>query len=318
MRNFLLRFQLYIAIFATIIFVIAGSSVLTTKSYSKFRLREKVTTIFLGDSHVEHAINNNIIGPESLNLGRGGECYFYEYIKLRMLIENNPQLETVVIDFSINKLLPYSDRKFFEDKYLSWFLSLYLPFMNREEISIIYKNNPKGFIRYFRISLGRLFIRVLKSDFNFSDEIGGFAYNKEYLDSVPSEIPEYLNEEGIAVNNIRYLEKIVQLCHEKNLDILFIRTPIHSQSPLLKKEELLWRIYHECFEEIEIMDFQGFPLTLHDMKDLTHMNINGANKFTMLLRDLIDKGLLKSKNKSEVIENSIDSLNNQVVTVENY
>ena len=71
---------------------------------ANFKLEDKVKYVVFGHSHSECAFNDSLISSFK-NLSEPGEAYFYTYQKLRNVILQNPEIETVFVEFTNNQVL---------------------------------------------------------------------------------------------------------------------------------------------------------------------------------------------------------------------
>ena len=101
---------------------------------------------------------------------------------------------------------------------------------------------------------------------------------------------------AIEEENIRYLCKLKQLCEEKGVQLIFIRSPglKHLQS---KNESILMHMKKTFFPNIPFLDFRKYPLDIKLFADEQHLNRNGKNKFTRFFNDSIAQERLSDIDK---------------------
>lgn len=87
-----------------------------------------------------------------------------------------------------------------------------------------------------------------------------------------------------------YVDKIIELCNRKKLDLIFIKTPVsiaeeqHSKINGLKAYLSGYDIpFYDCSDGREI---KGFNFA-EDMRDANHLNENGSEKMTSYLAELL-------------------------------
>jgi hypothetical protein len=102
-----------------------------------------------------------------------------------------------------------------------------------------------------------------------------------------------------------YLDKIIQLCAENDIELLFIRTPQHPYCKELSNEVLFQKLYSENYSEIELLDFHNFPLENHEYADPEHLNYLGASKLSRWFDELINEGFFEVSDKSEFVREKI-------------
>jgi hypothetical protein len=64
-----------------------------------YYLGKDKTTLIIGDSHIEADLNDSIIS-NSVNLAVGGSPVYFNYIKLKKILEHNNQIKTVILGYS--------------------------------------------------------------------------------------------------------------------------------------------------------------------------------------------------------------------------
>ena len=112
------------------------------RKHGDFRLSKDTTRIILGHSHPECAFNDALI-PATRNLAQSGESSFFTYQKLRIVLEQNPQIDTVFLEYS-NDMIPQNrDSWIWGNEKLNKNLPLYAPFMKWEDYRLILKKNPQ-------------------------------------------------------------------------------------------------------------------------------------------------------------------------------
>ena len=96
MKRFLLYTLIFIVITATCL-AIFGLIICSTRSQS-FRLPNNENIVFLGNSHIECAVNDTIV-KNSFNFARSNDYTEQVYIKLKLLKRYNSQIDTVIIGY---------------------------------------------------------------------------------------------------------------------------------------------------------------------------------------------------------------------------
>lgn len=78
------------------------SNLIIDKNFN-YKLDSNIKCLILGHSHTEGAFNDSLIS-NAKNLSRGGEHYFYTYVKARKTIEANPQISTIFLELTNNQI----------------------------------------------------------------------------------------------------------------------------------------------------------------------------------------------------------------------
>ncbi len=315
MKNFVLRVSLYSAAVIAILLVIALSVEAMMRKRPLFRIPPKYNGIILGNSHAACGIDDQYING-FINLGRVTEAYMYTYIKLREIIKQNPQLNTVFIEFdNIQIEKKWIDKWLFTDGHMARFLPRFQPFMDKSELSLLAQKKPLAFISLQHNFITEGFNFVTNRELTYYDEgvIGGNSRHKtSHADSLLQVSPAIsllpANEVNLSQLNLQYLRKSIDMCQENGIQIVLFRLPIQEKFELWQNENAFQQIVDEQFADIPFIDLQKFPLEISDFYDLDHLNIYGSEKISKLLNQAIQDGLLHQSNMQAMLNTRMDSL----------
>ncbi len=313
MRKFVYRVLLFMSIFITlfVFYEIITSKYISLKA--DFKLKSNPQYIVLGHSHPECAFNDSLISNLS-NLAQSGESYFYTFQKVKEVLKQNKSITTIFIEFTNNQITSASDNYIWEDKYISNRYPIYSSFMGIEDNNLLLNNNYSGFYNAFSISSKNKFLRILKNDFNYTKEIGGYRYLiRDKTDSLlnnldnPSDPNRNLKDiHKISKFNILYLHKIMDLINKHNIRFVLIRSPLHERYSGYFNETVYQEILKNKFKNVEYLDLSKFSLRNDEFGDLAHLNYRGARKFSLWFDSLIKSGLLDESINQQKIDEKIE------------
>jgi len=253
----------------------------------------------IGHSISECAYNDSII-PNLVNLSQSGDSYLYLYYKLRLFLDQNPSVKEVFIEFSNNQISEAMDERMWGNRYLGYKFSKYAPFMSLEDKSMIFLKNPTGFLDNSSITFKLNMDKVLHHDIDYSSgKLGGYLslkYNK--IDSL---IKAGISEIDVNVKttlsekNLKYLTRIIQLCNDRNIKPVLVRSPLHRAHAGFEYEQLYQQVLRERFATTEYLDFACFPLNDTDFADFEHLNVRGAEKFSLYFKELLNNAWLRNE-----------------------
>ena len=277
---------------------------------SKFYIQHGSKIVLFGHSHPECAFNDSLISNFK-NLSHSSEPYFYTYQKIKKVLSQNPQIETVLIEYSNNQIDEKMNDWTWGYKYMSNMFPQYVSFMDKSDIDLLIENNPKDFMNCMSISTRKNLIRLFTWNYNFSDGMGGYlridklrkATNDAEKGAVNNNIGN--SSTNISSVNINYLQKIIAYCHTQHKKVFLIRSPLHKKYEYLKNEKDFTRIRNEKFSDIEFLDINKFPLNDDDFADYGHLNYKGSTKFSKWFNTMVNSGLLLNKNKQALIDKSL-------------
>lgn len=278
------RFTRNLALFAIFCILLVAAQfylirVLLLKSID-FNIGQEKRVLILGDSQSECDINDEL-ERSWINLSSSGDPLMFNYIKLRKVFRENPQIDTIVLAFSPNSLM---SEGIYEVPKIKNKIKSYHYIMNGYDYFDILKFNPKGFV----LGITGLYTGVKKVNFfnrhNFRDmEIGKFR---------PMPIDSFKVKELIVNDNphedylsIKYFDRIVSFCKTNNLRLIVINTPVH---PILYNRIQNEKSVYDSFmsrysEDIIFMDLERLPFEQKYFYDENHFNADGATLFTTWL-----------------------------------
>lgn len=305
MKKFLRKISVFTGGLFLIILIVFG----VNRYFSDFRINSENTILILGHSHSECAYNDSLISGVA-NYSDSGETYFYNYIKIRQLIKQNPQINKVLIEFTNNQIKEYMDGRTWEDKYIAHRFPKYGAFMNKEEMNLLLTKNPAYFKENLSACFKSNFMMILKNRLNYTTEIGGYKYLERKLTETEQEedITEESDSEILAVYNLRYLDKIIAFCKQNNVEAILIRSPLHKDYNF-DNEAVFQNMLKTKYHQLDFLDFSEFPLSDDEFGDILHLNHKGAKKYSLWFDGLLKKELFQKTHKQKFIDKEIETLN---------
>lgn len=303
-------------LFAAILLVIAVSmgAYYRVKSQASFEINENITKLVIGHSHSECSVNDSILN-NSINLSASGESYFYNYQKLRKILDENKHINTVFIEFTNNHVDSVMDDWIWGYEQMSFRLQYYSPFMDSEDFELLLEHNPTDLLASYSVATRKFLYRIIRGDYYLIDEIGGYADAR--LSKVDEIIANNKFNVSISTNhslsrtNISYLRKMIEFCRENNVKVFLIRSPMHPLYDGLSNEAVYQNVLKRQFSDVDMLDFTAMYFPNNNYLDLQHLNYKGAEKFTTLFNTLLENNLLNLTNKQSLIDESIKEFNDE-------
>jgi hypothetical protein len=302
MGKFLFKSILFISCFVLAITILSVISNTYLNKNATFKLNKNINTVVFGHSHAETAYNDSLI-TNFKNLAQSGESYFYTHIKARQVLNQNPQIKNVFIEFSNIDITQIRDQEIWSDKYINWRYPIYSGLMNTSERFFLGLKNPKSFLKTLPKTFKKQFTRINNKHHSYNASTSGYLFIEESkLDSlldqtVHKTIPDnsYYKE---STYNLLYLDNLVALCKEKKLNIYFIRSPLYKDSFYVSNEDLFNSVKENKYKNIPFIDLKDFSLNNTDYRDLHHVNYKGAKKVSIWLNNS-----LQTKNYNVILNN---------------
>lgn len=316
MKKYLKYISLFTILFVGTLLLIDGGLSYVDRNNCNFKFSENIKYLIIGHSHPECAFNEEFV-PDLKNMSHSGESYFYTYFKIKQVLDQNPDVEVVFIEYTNNQIEIERDEWIWGNRFINKRYPIYSSFMGFSDKFLLFKNNQGDFINAYSLSIKKRYARMVDGDFDYLNLSGGYRYldvNEidsliKNTDSIETSVSEQNGD--ISLDNLLYLDLIIEDCVKKNKEVFLIRSPQHEKYNGTYNEAEYQSILRERYVNIPFLDFSTFPLLNADYADLEHLNFKGARKFSLWFADLIDSGLLNAPNKQELIEAEMRMFSNE-------
>jgi hypothetical protein len=315
MKQFLIKVLMFLVSCLIIISSLKFVSNKVIDSGNYFQIKSNSKCLILGNSHPECAFNDSIING-FCNFSVSGESYFYNYFKMRKILENNTHIKEVFIEFSNTQINNKQDDKIFSDMYLSARYPVYEPFFTLEDFILLLIKNRKVVLQAQSIALKENLLFLMSSQYNYLQykKCGGFvSINTAKIDSLikDTKLHPYFRTKRIEMSEIslKYLRKSIDYCKSKGVKVHFIRSPYHENHELLRYEKEFIYMKNNRFSDVDFLDFAKFPLSNDGFADYGHLNSRGSTVFSIFFNKLIQEGLLNKLNKQGFINSEMEKQN---------
>lgn len=257
-------------------------------SRADFKLKPNINKIVIGNSHPAGTFNDSLISNLK-NLADPGDSYFYGYQKLKEVVKQNPQVDTVYVEFNPKTILRWEDTKLWRKNQVP----NYLAFFDLKDHRLLAKDDNLGYQQEIIKGIITNLKRIALNRYNYIDSIGGYRYVpssriKAILDTITYDPQKQFSlvQKRLSKYDSSYLKKMVQLCENKNIEIIFVRSPYHKNFDGHRYEDIFQAYRRKYFGTILFLDFQDFPMDDSEFKDLEHLNYKGAKKFSLWFENL--------------------------------
>jgi hypothetical protein len=254
-----------------------------------------IETLILGNSHTYLGVNPEFIDSKSFNLAHVGETLEYDVKLFDNFKENLSNLKILVIPIS----------------YLSMFDS---DLKNgRKNYNLYYELNETDFIVDNLEVLNKNWIDIIKDSYTYyylnepspyleSNRLGWYdKKNAKEINYARMEVVAKQDERAHFHKlkfNLDVLEKLIYTNEIMGVKVVIVSTPLHwVYRSFLKDDQLNLALSsvnklatdHKNVSYYNFMDSELFDEA--DFKDGDHLNAFGAEKFTLILNDIINKKL---------------------------
>lgn len=288
MKRFLLHCILFVFFFAIVVGLYWSFTSYLIRNKANLQMSDGEKNIIMGHSHAEFAFDDSMI-VNTRNFGNSAEPYFYTFTKLKLLLENNSQIENVFLLYTNNSLVYWMDDWTWNDRYLSHRFPFYSSFLSGPQLSVLIKNNPVGTIEFFIESMVENTWKLIRDEVDYINYLGGYTALENEMKEPSGPLPSGLKETPLSSINKKYLDKIIELCSENGVNLTFVRSPQHPNCMERDNEIVFQEVYETNFSHIKFYDFNDFPLLEDEFADEEHLNHKGAEKFSKNFNSLIQE-----------------------------
>ena len=294
MKKFCKEISVFLFIITTIVVVDVFLQKTLLFKDDNVKLPKKYSVLILGHSHPAQAYDANYI-KNTINMATAGEAYLYTYFKAKKVIDKNPQIKKVFVEFTNNQIEKGMDNWIWDDIHLQYRIKDCGVLLDNEAIQLLYKKNPTGFINAFSKSLfdnlRRLFIS--KKGMIEKGGMGKFipcdaVYVKKTSPDRPKSRKKTQVDFEISQYNILYLQKIVKYCQNKDIEVCLIRSPMHKNYDVSYTEYKFKEILRTKFKNIQWLDYKDFPIPNKGFQDAEHLNSYGAKIYSQYFNKQIN------------------------------
>jgi hypothetical protein len=302
MKGFLTRFVLFTLLTGSVLggLILLSDLAVEKRKKELLRLSEDIRIIFAGDSHVECSVNDNLVA-NSINIAQSGEAYLYSFAKIKSLLEYNDQITTVFIGYSYGDLLKDKETSWlFADAFVIEFVKTYNYLLSDYDKSIIFRNNPKAYLKGLIRTVYENCVTFIQSLFDNSDEkrkirnYGGYLYLvRDKLQEDINMIETYINEPlEKSLLQEEYLNMLSQYCQEKSVKLILLNTPKYDLYNLNLNRDIIrnWNSFRQSLPCDSLLDLSTFNMPDSCFGDMTHLNYRGAELFSCYLDHILKSG----------------------------
>ena len=293
MKQFIFKTLAFIAT-TILMFVLFWMLICSTRD-ELMNLPDNEQIVFLGNSHIECAVNDTIV-KNSYNFGRSGDRIEIIYSKLKLIHRYNPQVDTIILLYD-NVLYGHCCNKSFATQiYSPYFYDTY----NIYDIYNIITHSNLDYAQshithpfnWFKLS--DIIPSLFRENNNITKtyNLGKYLYSKR--DKLNLDIKIRGNNKVNIISydklTLYFLEQTIKYCNDNNLTLIFMCPPQHNKCFL--DSTYYKQVYKESYSDIPFYDFKTLQLPDSCFGDLDHLNYKGAKVFS----EYLEKEVLHKQN----------------------
>lgn len=272
--------------------------------------KASINILIAGDSHARRAVYPRLMNGVFM-IATPDENYITTYYRLLHIINHEQvDIQLVLLPFDLHSYSSYRSNQYvhvhYWKKYINfWELGLYKRdllshLFTRLKGEFAYMNGVDYVKKFVLIKTGTIHPRTIIDGFIIFN--GDFSNNKDPIASAKYIVHRQFNNAEIIDECIaNYFIRTLDLLDSHNIDIVLVKYPITEQYFLEASKEIDIDIFYNTI--LKLIEDNGYYLPvldyhdlfwneMHYFQDAEHLNINGAEVFTPIIRDeLINLGL---------------------------
>lgn len=267
--------------------------------HASFELPAGTTTLVLGDSQVECAIDPASI-PGVVNLAQGGEAFLFAHAKARRFIQADPRLDTIWLSCNYMGLEKKQDTLTRSERYVSYKLPFNFFLLDKEDMRH-FAGNQHAYASLLQTPFKRrAYIgKALRGHTTWEDlNFGGYlkltdrklAHDVAQRERARREGRTKPAAFGTAQDQVEYLEKIIALCAANKVTCILVNTPVHDAVQADTDTAAYYAYLREHYPEVPLWDHADWSFPDSCYRDAAHLNVDGARLYTERLRALRSLG----------------------------
>jgi hypothetical protein len=262
-----------------------------------------IKVLVLGSSQMKDAVNAELLKPLTINLASGDQHHNTDFKLLKGLLPQLSNLKAVVLEVSYSHFeLPHNSKDFWKNPvYLKYYgvncferntyfkdqlIYLSLPPFYSEKIYDHYidRHDPAGFNAFGFDTL------------NYSGRFKDLLYNEAEIAKTRFKINVAPNPKIFKTNTTLFFE-LLDYIAEQDLQVIICTAPMYKDylpkrnSEILKRRDSVLSLVSQRYSNVLLLlkeeDLQNF--TVKDYWNQSHLNPDGASKFTQMLQQRLDR-----------------------------
>ena len=280
MKKFISDFFKFNIFFIGSILLLVVGRVFYERYVVSFEIPQSKIVLLVGDSRAECAVNDTIVA-DVFNYSQSGTAYFYSYLKIREILDHNPQIKTVMLGYSYENVAEFRDDWFDGFQNLKNFMPKYFFLFDFSDFISLVSANPYGTL----INIPRIIFTAIKG----SDQLGGYvSLKRDKLQEAKDRLVVSNEQKEVKYSKYQeeYLLKIYKLVRSRNVDLILLAVPIH---PLMEQNLAKYKDYYYSFAEqklpkAKLINHLMMDIPEYGFADLGHLNYKGSKLYSEYLQ----------------------------------
>jgi hypothetical protein len=248
---------------------------------------KNVKVLVVGDSRMMTAINPEMI-DSCKNIAQNTESYLVSFYKLKTILARENNIQTILLGFSYSSLSKYLDNVFNNDIATTDIFERIYPIMKPGDFGNLSLNRKE----FYKVFFKRVFLYPHRDHHHYIGEFVKLKYGLDKAKLAPVIKRHFYDNHGINIGRseiaLNYLDSIVELTKKHHINLVLVNAPL--QRDYLKWIPQNFVDYYQYVKTMEIqkgikvLDYGHLPLEDKNFKDYNHLDEEGANYFTEIIK----------------------------------
>jgi len=266
--------------------IVYTNSIVQRRAREFFKKADKqIEILFLGDSHVNAVQEDRI--PNAVKFDSFGENYIQSYYKLQYLIDREDMtIKNLVLPFDLHSFSSFRSDRIINDIYWTKYMDYF---------ELARAKNDRTYILKWMIAHFCAYAGKGDEILEYLQKVRGFpSLREKQKEDVKNRVYyHFKNQEIFDRDILYYFKKILNLCSEKEINIILIKYPL-SRSYLINAADYVDRNEFYGYLHAILADFPHLNYDIWDYQEIfvdspvyfmdsDHLNRKGAIAFSELL-----------------------------------
>lgn len=276
MKKFLKLIWVFFGLLVVFYGVTYGRFVYKMNGYS-LQLPQEKTVLLIGESQSQAAVDDSQIA-QLYNMSQSAERYMTVYCRLQAVIEQNPQIDTVLLSLTPHAINRGKDDFWTMGGYLRQAVQWYGFLLGPKEWWLMLTHAPEA-------TLAEI-VTPLKYYWQVDES---YLHNMGYFEAADHcALQKNIAEGGTSLKvdptygnkvTLEYLDKIVKLCAEKKIKLIGLNTPVYRAKEY-EEPQYFYDYLAKTYPDLELWDYLDADIPDEYRRDINHLNKKGAAWFT--------------------------------------
>jgi hypothetical protein len=284
MRQLFIKILFFIISLSSLILILDLFTSYNINNNNFYKLDSSVRILIMGNSHSQYALNDSII-RYSLNLSSSAESYFYTYYKLKKIVNANPQIKMLILEYSDYVFSDIMEKWTYGEEFMGYNFPHYSHIIPFKEKLNLFSKNPKPFLITWKDALlqkSSLFFLKKKNKLYIKLQWG--HYNPVNISRI-EELKQKEKNSGPILKSLSqnltsyasYLDSINRFCNSNNIKLILFRSPLLGFNAYhINFEKALLHLYKNKYATVQLWDYSKYKLDNLHFYDFEHLNYFGA------------------------------------------